>query len=82
VPPPNAPGKFYPFWSVVSGDGGSGDSGSSSRTSGNNGCVIEFGNVTDGEGVNSFGGDAQYGTDQVAVLGYDEFVGGMHNNSC
>ena len=82
VPPPNAPGKFYPFWSVVSGDSGSGDSASSSRVSGNNGCVIEFGNVTDGEGVNSFGGDAQYGTDQVAVLGYDEFVSGMHNNTC
>jgi len=81
VPPPNAPGKFYPFWSVVSSDNGSGDNASASRDSGN-GCVIEFGNVTSGEGVNSFGGDAQYGTNQVARLGYPEFESQLHNNTC
>src|SRR4029077_4448340 len=33
VPPPNGPGKFYPYWSVAST---------------NNVCTIEFGNVTAG----------------------------------
>jgi len=66
---------------VVSGDN-SGDNASASRDSGNNGCVIEFGNVTSGEGVNSFGGDAQYGTNQVARLGYPEFESQLYNNTC
>jgi hypothetical protein len=82
IPPPNAPGKFYPFWSVVSSDNESGDNASASRESGNSGCVIEFGNVTSGEGVNSFGGDAQYGINQVAKLGYPEFESQLYNNTC
>ena len=64
VPPPNAPGHFYPFWSRA---------GSSSS------CQIEFGNVT--SGVNSMGGDAQYGTNQAGTLGYPEFMGPVQDNS-
>ncbi len=67
VPPPNAPGKFYPYWSRV-------DTGA--------GCAIEFGNVHFGFGVEDFGGDAQYGTDQIASLGYPEFEGPVMNNNC
>jgi len=65
VPPPNAPGKFYPYFSRV----GSGTA-----------CQILFGNVNAG---NTYGKDAQYGTDQVATLGYPEFEGPvMQNTSC
>lgn len=65
IPPPNAPGKFYPYWSRVPGGGG---------------CVIEFGNVSAG---NTYGKDAQYGTDQEARIGYPEFEGPvMSNTSC
>jgi hypothetical protein len=67
IPPPQAPGKFYPYWSRVT-------SGAS--------CTLEFGNVSSGPGVNSFGGDAQYGTDQVGTLGYDEFEGPVQRNAC
>jgi hypothetical protein len=63
VPPPNAPGAFYPYWT---------------RTSGAYGCTIEFGNVASGA---TFGKDAQYGTNQVANIGYPEFEGPVHNNS-
>jgi uncharacterized membrane protein len=66
VPPPNAPGHFYPYWSRV----GSGTS-----------CVIEFGNVSSGSGVHDFGKDAQYGTNQAGTLGYPEFEGPVFNNS-
>lgn len=58
--PPDGPGNFYPYWSTLQ-HGGS--------------CSILFGNVTKGKGVNSFGGDAQYGVDGRAEFGYDEFVG-------
>lgn len=67
VPPPNAPGRFYPYWSTVTGSAG---------------CGIEFGNVSDGPGVNAFGGDAQYGTNQLAQIGYAEFESGLHPNTC
>jgi hypothetical protein len=63
VPPPNAPGHFYPYWSRAQ-----------------QGCVLEFGNVS--QGVNDFGGDAQYGADQQAALGYPEFEGPVMNNGC
>jgi len=65
VPPPNAPGQFYPFWTRVS------DHGS---------CTIEFGNVSHGAGVNDFGGDAGFGTDQEPTLGYPEFEGPVMSN--
>jgi hypothetical protein len=43
-------------------------------------CVIEFGNVSTGD---TYGKDAQYGTDQVSKLGYNQFVGPlMSNTSC
>ncbi|MDQ6806647.1 MAG: hypothetical protein M3065_17155 [Actinomycetota bacterium] len=67
VPPTNAPGNFYPYWS---------------RVSKGNTCVIEFGNVSSGHGVDNLGGDAQYGTDQSATLGYPEFLGPVQSNSC
>jgi len=67
VPPPNAPGAFYPFWS---------------RVGGGPSCTLEFGNVTAGPGVNDLGGDAQYGSDQYATLGYPEFEGPVQNNTC
>jgi hypothetical protein len=66
VPPPG-PGNFYPYWSRV----GSRD-----------GCVLEFGNVHSGSGVNDFGQDAQYGSDQIATLGYPEYEGPVMDNSC
>jgi len=66
VPPPNAPGKFYPYFS---------------RTQSSEGCVIEFGNVT-GPGVLTYGQDAQYGTNQIATLGYPEIIGPTRPNNC
>jgi hypothetical protein len=67
VPPPNGPGKFYPYWSRVNVGGT---------------CVLEFGNVSSGFGVNDMGGDAQYGTDQESTLGYAEFLGPVQSNRC
>jgi hypothetical protein len=67
VPPPG-PGNFYPYWSRV-GSGGA--------------CTLEFGNVSSGSGVNDLNQDAQYGTDQIATLGYPEFEGPVQpNNTC
>jgi hypothetical protein len=68
VPPPNAPGQFYPYWSRA-------------RQFGRD-CVIEFGNVFARPGVNDFGKDRQYGTDQQATLGYPEFIGPILPNNC
>jgi hypothetical protein len=65
--PPNGPGHFYPYWSEL---------GTSST------CKIEFGNVNSGTGVNAFGQDGEYGTDQQAALGYPEFIGAVMNNTC
>ncbi|HZU40570.1 MAG TPA: hypothetical protein VE992_05945, partial [Solirubrobacteraceae bacterium] len=67
VPPPNAPGGFYPYWSRT---------GSSQSN-----CTILFGNVS-GSGISTFGKDAQYGTDQAPVIGYPEFEGALHRNTC
>src|ERR1039458_2819048 len=67
VPPPNAPGAFYPYWTRVSSGGT---------------CTLEFGNVSSGSGVNDFGKFAQYGSDQIAKLGYPEFEGPVQNNTC
>jgi hypothetical protein len=58
---------FYPYWTEVN-TGGT--------------CTIEFGNVNSGAGVNDFGMDAEYGTDQFPVLGYPEFEGAIHANTC
>jgi hypothetical protein len=80
VPPPG-PGGFYPFWSFVQTRGGFGDQPAGADHHGQ-GCVIEFGNVTSGPGVNDLGGDAQYGTDQAARLGAPEFQGPILPLSC
>ena len=77
MPPPNAPGKFYPYWSRVSTGGFGGQDGHHGG-----GCVLEFGNVSSGFGVDDLGRDAQYGTDLRATLGYDEFEGPVLDNSC
>jgi hypothetical protein len=61
VPPPNAPGAFYPYWTSSSA------------------CTWEFGNMANG---NTFGQDAQYGTNQFATIGYSEFESGFFSNSC
>jgi hypothetical protein len=67
VPPPNAPGHFYPYWSRV-------DNGAV--------CAIEFGNVSAAPGIDDFGKDAGYGTNQFASQGYPEFWGPTRRNSC
>ncbi len=67
VPPPNAPGQFYPYWSRVNSFGG---------------CVLEFGNVSSGPGVDPMGGDAQYGRLQIDTLGYPQFLGPIQSNTC
>jgi hypothetical protein len=50
------------------------------RVSTPKGCSIEFGNVS--STGNNYGQDAQYGTDQIATLGYPEFEGPVMQNSC
>ena len=32
--------------------------------------------------LNTYGKDAQYGTNQFPTLGYPEFEGPVHNNTC
>jgi hypothetical protein len=69
VPPVNAPGAFYPFWSLVKNAHGV--------------CSIEFGNVASGPGVDDMGADLQYGTDQIFRIGYPEFESPLHGlRSC
>ena len=58
---------FYPYWNEVDTNGT---------------CTIEFGNVGSGAGVNDFGKDAEYGTDQFPTLGYPEFEGRIYDNTC
>jgi hypothetical protein len=45
-------------------------------------CSLEFGNVSAGFGVNNYGKDGQYGTNQYPTLGYPEFESAVHNNPC
>ena len=66
VPPPG-PGHFYPYWT---------------RRTTPHGCFLEFGNVSTGSGINSYGQDAQYGKDRIASLGYPEYEGPVMDNSC
>jgi hypothetical protein len=42
-------------------------------------CFLLFGNVSAG---NTFGKDAQYGTNQFNNLGYPQFISKSHNNAC
>jgi hypothetical protein len=65
--PPQGPGGFYPYWSEVHVGGF---------------CALEFGNVSRGLGLSTFGRDAQYGTDQFSVDAYPQFIGPTHNNPC
>ena len=61
------PGRFYPYWSRVNSFGGR--------------CALEFGNVSSGPGVNDFGGDAQYGTDQIADARLSRVRGPVFSNT-
>ena len=65
----NQPGNraFYPYWTEVDAHGT---------------CTIEFGNVSSGTGVSTFGQDRQYGRDQFSTLGYPEFEGKLRPTSC
>ncbi|MGH7922009.1 MAG: hypothetical protein ACREQM_19000 [Candidatus Dormibacteraceae bacterium] len=65
--PPQGPGGGYPYYSHVG-----------SRS----GCTLEFGNVNYGPGVDNLGGEAQYGSLQLAKLGYQQFVGPTRSNGC
>jgi hypothetical protein len=56
---------FYPYYSVV-GEGGN--------------CAIEFGNLS-GEGINNFGGDAQYGNPKPEWF-FGLSSGGVRANPC
>jgi len=58
---------FYPYWTEV-------------YTKGT--CTIEFGNVSSGAGINDFGMDSQYGTDEFTKLGYPEYEGPVKDNTC
>jgi hypothetical protein len=66
IPPPG-PGNFYPYWS---------------ETKSHAICTIQFGNVASGQGVNDFGGDAQYGPNLFPELGYPEFESAPMPNTC
>jgi hypothetical protein len=65
--PPQGPGNFYPYWSEL-------------RVG--NFCALEFGNVRSGRFVTDFGKDTEYGTDGFPTLGYPEFEGPTHTNTC
>jgi hypothetical protein len=66
--PPQGPGNFYPYWTESHAFGS---------------CALEFGNVSGrGPFLTDFGKDAQYGQDLFTTLGYPEFEGPVHNNTC
>ncbi|HLK72135.1 MAG TPA: hypothetical protein VKU77_00665 [Streptosporangiaceae bacterium] len=67
--PPQGPGGFYPYWTAL-------------QAPGLGVCALEFGNVSGFGALNTFGKDAQYGTNQFPTLGYPEFEGPVHNNTC
>jgi hypothetical protein len=66
VPPPNAPGNFYPYWTLVSTTGTSGTA-----------CTWEFGNMANGT---TFGKDAQYGS--IIAPTFPDLVSAPHTNTC
>ncbi|HET9015256.1 MAG TPA: hypothetical protein VFN57_06650, partial [Thermomicrobiaceae bacterium] len=66
VPPPNAPGRFYPYWGLANVLGH---------------CQIEFGNVAAPTTL-TFGQDAQYGFNELPILGYPEFHSPLFSNFC
>jgi hypothetical protein len=65
--PPQGPGGFYPYWSELHFG---------------NFCALEFGNVRSRPFVTDFGKDAEYGQDLFTTLGYPEFEGPVHANTC
>ena len=68
--PPQGPGGFIPTWTAL-------------QAPGVGVCALEFGNVPGLGPLNTFGKDAQYGErPRFPTLGYPEFVGPVHNNTC
>jgi len=65
--PPQGPGNFYPYWSTVHAG---------------HYCALEFGNVSHAPFLSNNGKDTEYGTDQFSTLGYPEFEGATHYNTC
>jgi hypothetical protein len=66
--PPQGPGDFYPYWTELHSGGY---------------CALEFGNVSGRTPfLTDFGKDAQYGQNQFTTLGYSEFEGPAHSNTC
>jgi uncharacterized membrane protein len=66
--PPQGPGNFYPYWTESHAFGS---------------CALEFGNVSGrGPFLTDFGKDAQYGQNMFTTLGYPEFEGPAHDNTC
>ena len=66
--PPQGPGDFYPYWTEVRGFGS---------------CALEFGNVSGARPfLTDYGKDAQYGQNLFSTLGYPEFEGPTHHNTC
>jgi hypothetical protein len=66
--PPQGPGGFYPYWTELHSGGY---------------CALEFGNVSGRRPfLTDFGKDAQYGQNQFTTLGYSEFEGPAHSNTC
>ena len=65
--PPQGPGGFYPYWTQLVAGGT---------------CSLEFGNVSHGPGLTTFGKDKQYGTNQFTTYGYPQFIGATYNNPC
>ncbi len=66
--PPQGPGNFYPYWTLVHSFGA---------------CALEFGNVSGSRPfLTDFGKDAQYGQNLLSTLGYPEFESSAHQNTC
>jgi hypothetical protein len=75
--PPNGPGHFYPYWSLVKGGTRAGPTATASSS-----CVLEFGNVDSGSHLDTYGGDAQYGTNRYTTTGYPQIISTPHHNPC
>jgi hypothetical protein len=68
APPPNAPGGFYPHFTLVTAPGANGGTA----------CTFEFGNMENG---NSFGDAAQYGSFNP-IGPFPDLASEFHPNTC
>jgi len=76
VPPKGS--TFYPFYALRTGEGDDRRHGREDDKA--EGCVLIFGNFS-GRGINNFGGDAQYGSPDVARA-FAEHVSSLQLNPC